>query len=73
MKKQFKLNGLGCADCASKMERGIAKLSGVNKVSINFITTKLTIEADDAAMSEVLEQAAKIVDKIEPGVTMTRA
>ena len=37
MKKKFILEGLGCANCASKMEKAISKLPGVNEASINFM------------------------------------
>jgi copper chaperone CopZ len=46
MKKTFKLENLGCANCAAKMEDKIRKLKGVKEVSINFITPKLILEAE---------------------------
>ena len=50
MKKRFILEGLGCANCASKMETAINKLNGVKEVSVNFMTQKLTVEADEDRM-----------------------
>lgn len=70
MKKIFKLDNLGCANCAAKMERAIAKLDGVSNASVNFLTTKLVIEADDGKMDEIAKQAKVIVKKIEPYVVM---
>ena len=58
MRKSFKLENLDCANCAAKMEAGINALPGVNKASISFMTSKLTIDAD-AADAEAL---AAIVD-----------
>ena len=46
MKKTFRLEGLDCANCAAKIERGIAALDGVSNASVNFMTGKLTIEAE---------------------------
>ncbi len=66
MKKTFELEELDCAHCAAKMEEGIAKLEGVTAVSVNFLTQKLTLEADDAVFEKVLKQAVKICRKIEP-------
>ena len=66
MKKTFELEELDCAHCAAKMEAGIAKLEGVTAVSVNFLTQKLTLEADDAVFEKVLKQAVKICRKIEP-------
>lgn len=66
MKKTFDLEDLDCAHCAAKMEDGIRKLDGVLSVSVNFLTQKLTLEAEDAAFDSVLKQAVKICRKIEP-------
>ncbi len=66
MKRTFELEDLDCAHCAAKMEEGIAKLEGVTSVSVNFLTQKLTLEADDAVFDKVLKQAVKICRKIEP-------
>ena len=66
MKKIFKMENLECAHCAAKMENAIAKLEGVLLVSVNFMMQKLTIEASDDKFDEVLAQAVKICQKIEP-------
>ena len=66
MKKTFELEDLDCAHCAAKMEDGIRKLDGVLAVSVNFLTQKLTLEAEDAVFDSALKQAVKICRKIEP-------
>lgn len=66
MKKTFLLEELDCAHCAARMEEGIRKLPGVLDVSVNFLTQKLTLEADDAVFEKVLKEAAKICRRIEP-------
>lgn len=66
MKKVCKLEGLGCAHCAVKMEDAIRKLNGVSSASINFMTQKLTIEADNGEFGEIISKAAKICKRIEP-------
>ena len=66
MKKKFKLIDLDCARCAAKMEDGIRKLDGVNEASVNFMAQKLTIDAADDRFDEVLQEAIKIIGKIEP-------
>lgn len=70
MKKVFQLIDLDCAHCAARMEEGIRKLAGVTDVSVNFLTQKLTLEADDEVFEKVLRQAAKICRKIEPDCTV---
>ena len=66
MKKVYKLEDLECANCAAKMEQAIAKIDGVTFANVNFMTQKLTIEADESAMDDIVKQAAKLIKKIEP-------
>ena len=66
MKKSFKLKNLGCANCAAKMETKIKALSGVNGATINFMSSRLTLEADEMHFDEIVVEAAKICSKIEP-------
>lgn len=66
MKKIFKLEDLGCANCAAKMEREIGKLNGVRSATVNFITQKLTLETDEELTEDTLNAIQKIIKKIEP-------
>ena len=66
MKKVFKLEELDCAHCAAKMQTAIAKIDGVQSVSINFLMQKMTLEADDAVFDDVLKKAQKAIKKVEP-------
>lgn len=72
MKKSFRLVGLDCANCAAKIEREVAKLPGVDKAVVSFMTTKMTIEADESKMDEIVKQATAIVNKLEPDVVVKR-
>ncbi len=66
MKKSFKVNGLDCASCASKLERSISKIEGVENAKVTFMTQKLTLEAADEKFDAVLEEAIAIAKKLEP-------
>lgn len=66
MKKTFKLIDLDCANCAAKMQAAIEKLEGVNSASVNFMTQKLTLDAEDEIFDEVLKKAADCIRKVEP-------
>ena len=66
MKKVFKLEDLDCANCAAKMQDAIAKLDGVKSVSVNFMTQKLTLEADDDKFDDILKKTIKTIAKVEP-------
>lgn len=67
MKKVYRLENLDCAQCAAKMESAIGKLDGVKKVSVSFLTQKLTIEVEEEGkLSEVMQKAVSACKKIEP-------
>lgn len=67
MKKIYKLEDLDCAHCAAKMEKAIAKLSGVESASISFLSQKLTITFQDGAdIDAIMKEAAAICKKVEP-------
>lgn len=68
MKKIIKLDGLCCANCASKIETEVQKLDGVNQVALSFMTQRLTIEAEDGKVDTIIEASRKITNKIEPDV-----
>jgi len=70
MKKVFKLEDLGCANCAAKMEREINKIDGVNNVTVNFITQKLTIESENQGLDDIIKSIQKTIKKIEPDCTL---
>ncbi|WP_343216803.1 heavy metal translocating P-type ATPase [Crassaminicella profunda] len=68
MQREFLLEGLGCANCAAKMERRIEKIQGITHVSISFATKKLIIEWDTYELEEIKQKVKEIVQKIEPHV-----
>ena len=72
MKKSYRLEQLDCAHCASKLETAINKLPTVTKATVNFLTLKLTVEADDVNFSEALDDVVKTMQKIEPRCKIRR-
>ena len=66
MKKIFKMKDLDCANCAAKMEDAIKKIDGVTNASVNFMSQKMTIEAEDARFDDIVKEAVKICKKVEP-------
>lgn len=73
MKKCIKLEGLDCANCAAKIEAAVQKLPGVTAANLNFMTTKLMIEASREDMPAIVEETAKIVTRLEPDVVVSKA
>ena len=72
MRKVFKLDNLDCAKRKEKMEDAIKKINGVQDASMRFMTQKLVIEADEANMDAVVDEAVKVCKKIEPDMTILR-
>ncbi len=65
MKKTYKLQDLGCANCAAKMERALNDIDGVHEASIAFMTSKLRIDAEDEHFDNILDEAQIIISRIE--------
>ncbi len=72
MKKTYELEDLDCAACAAKMERKISKIKGIDSVEVNFLTQKMTVEADDAIFENVVDEAVKLIAKVEPDCKVIR-
>ena len=70
MTKNFTLENLDCANCAAKLERKLSKIKGVNEATVAFMTKKLTIDCDESIMDSVVEEANKIIHKLEPEVVI---
>ncbi|MCR3923427.1 MAG: cation transporter, partial [Firmicutes bacterium] len=69
-KKEYILEGLGCANCAAKMEAQIKNLPGVQQAFVNFGNSTLAIEADLLQLDQIAEDAKKIIVQIEPGIVV---
>jgi len=69
-KREFVLEGLGCANCAAKMEAQLRKLPGVSKVTVDFGSSTLAIETQNTKVDELLNDIRKTVSSIEPHVVV---
>ncbi|MGL4372253.1 MAG: copper ion binding protein, partial [Turicibacter sp.] len=47
----FKVEGMTCSACATRVEKVSNKLAGVERASVNFATEKLTITIDEDTVS----------------------
>lgn len=72
MKKRFQLTHLDCANCAAKMERSVAKIDGVQNVSISFMAQRMAIEADEDRFEEIMDEVVKKCKKVEPDCRIIR-
>ena len=67
--KVFKVMGLDCANCASKIEKEIKRVDGVENATVNFVTNKLILEfSEKHRMKEITEAAIKIAKSLESGI-----
>lgn len=71
MKRVFVTKGLCCPNCASEIERSIARMDGCISAKVSFIAQRLTVEAHDEDMERVVLEARRIVRRIDPRITLT--
>ncbi len=66
MRYIYKLDEVDCAVCASNMEKGVKKLEGVENAVVSYVTQKLLIECDEGKIDTILNEAQKVIKKIDP-------
>ncbi|HBT4464463.1 MULTISPECIES: heavy metal translocating P-type ATPase [Enterococcus] len=64
------LEGIDCANCADKVERGVAKVAGVANSSVNYMTETLSFEVTEEKEYLVLSNVQQKVKKLEPDITL---
>jgi len=70
MKKKYKCE-VDCANCAQKLQDALSKLDGVDEVSVNFMTQKLTLAAAGERFDEVFDAVVKKAKQIEPDTVIS--
>lgn len=66
MKKTFKIE-IDCANCANQVEDAARKISGIEDVTISFMTQRMKVTfAEDADPDMVMADVMKVARKIEP-------
>ena len=53
-----------------EIEDAAAKVAGVNKVRVNFLSERMTLDADDARFDEIVAEIGKIIRSIEPDAVL---
>lgn len=74
MKKVYSIEGIDCANCATKIEDKINKIKEIDEANLNFMMEKLSIEfkvSTDEEAEEVMQQVRKIVKKMEPDAVIS--
>ena len=66
MKKRYDIE-VDCANCAAKIEAAVAKLPGIESVSVHYMAQKMTLEiAENTDLKTLLAAILKTGRKIEP-------
>ena len=57
--KQYIVSGMTCASCQSHVEKAVAKVPGVNSVTVSLLTNTMVVDgnADDAVIIKAVEDA----------------
>ena len=72
MKKVYRLKDLDCANCAAKMESKIKKIDGVQSAGVDFLTQRLSVEAEDGIFEQVMDEVVRVCKKAEPDCEIVR-
>ena len=68
-RRKFILEGLDCANCATKIEKKVNEINGVSSATVNFSTKTLLIEVNkDKNVDNILKEMETVVKRIEPDV-----
>lgn len=59
MNKKYKVTGMTCSACSSRVEKCVEKLDGVNNVSVNLLTNSMQVDFDENKLTE-----EKIADSV---------
>jgi len=57
LKTRFKVDGMDCAACAARVEGAVARIGGVEDVSVSVMTGSMVVHHDDATDLAALESA----------------
>lgn len=73
-KKQFEwlLDGIDCANCAAKIERGVASVPGVKQSNVNYMTETLSFEIADENETDILSRIKQKVGTLKPDVILRK-
>lgn len=63
MKREFKITGMSCQHCVTRVEKGLNELSGVTKVKVNLKKERAAVKFDEA----ILDEAAIVERIVETG------
>lgn len=51
MLQKFNITGMTCSACSSHVEKNVAKLEGINKVTVNLLTNSMQVDYEESALT----------------------
>ncbi|NLY69738.1 MAG: heavy-metal-associated domain-containing protein [Clostridiales bacterium] len=73
MTRRFKLVGLDCPVCASKIERAVKAIDGVASANVNFLTERLTVEFSGDLPEKFADALKAAIRKANPDTSVRSA
>ena len=70
MKKTYKVE-VDCPVCAQKLEDCVSKIDGVESCTVNFLTQKMSINAEKEEQNRIINEAIAQMKKIDDDVVIT--
>lgn len=70
MQREYLLQGLDCANCASKIENALKSMDQIISATVSFMTTTLKIETKDNYRGDLTKDVERIVHKLEPDISV---
>ena len=61
--EKYKVTGMSCAACSSRIEKAVGNVPGVKSVAVNLLTNSMGVEYEAGASKE--QMAKKIKDAVE--------
>lgn len=52
MKEKFDVTGMTCSACSSRVEKCVAKLPGIQEVTVNLLTNSMQVQYDESQLSQ---------------------
>ncbi|RDB32588.1 heavy metal translocating P-type ATPase [Exiguobacterium sp. RIT594] len=71
--ERLQITGIDCANCAAKVERGVANVTGIEQADLDFAGQKLYLTYEkDAAYDETYQAVVERIQQLEPDVQVIR-
>lgn len=70
MKEKYQVEGMTCSSCVAHVEKAVAKLEGVDEVSVSLLTNRMQVTYDEKKTDEA--QIIRAVEKAGYGAALAR-